>query len=113
MTDPADPGRRSRPLPQTDHSIAPRKPRTVGGLVYLGLLLATALGLGLVVLGHWRTGLTVMGVAMLCGGAARLVVPNAQAGMLGIRRRLVDVLTLTGLGLALTVLAAVIPARFG
>ncbi len=103
-----DPGR-VRPLPQPEHSLAPRKPRTVGGMVYLAVLTTTMVGLALVVLDRWRFGLTLMGVALLLGAAGRLVVPQSQAGMLGIRRKAVDVLTLTVLGGALVVLAAVIP----
>jgi hypothetical protein len=113
MTEPPGEQGRSRPLPQPDHSIAPRKPRTVGGVVYLGVLAATGAGLGVVVLGQWRAGLTVMGVALLCGAVARLVIPGSEAGMLHIRRRLVDVSTLLVLGVALIVLAAVIPQSFG
>ena len=37
------------------------------------------------------------------------MLPNANAGMLGIRRKLIDVLTLVALGAALVVLAAIIP----
>ena len=101
-----------RPLPQPEHSIAPRKPRTVGGVVYLGVLAVTGVGLAVIGLGQWRAGLTVMGVALLSAAAARLVIPGSEAGMLGIRRRLVDVATLVALGTTLVVLAAVIPARF-
>jgi hypothetical protein len=99
----------SRPYPQPEHSLAPRKPRTVGGVVYLGVLVATIVGVVVVALGEWRAGLTTIGVAVLVGGVARLLLPDASAGMLGIRRKLIDVLTLLALGGALVVLAAVIP----
>ena len=99
----------SRPYPQPEHSLAPRKPRTVGGLVYLGVLIATLVGVVVVALGEWRSGLTTIGVAVLVGGVGRLVLPNASAGMLGIRRKLIDVVTLLLLGGALVVLAAIIP----
>ena len=99
----------SRPYPQPEHSLAPRKPRTVGGVVYLGVLVATVVGVVVVALGEWRAGLTTIGVAVLVGGVARLALPDASAGMLGIRRKLIDVLTLVALGGALVVLAAVIP----
>ena len=98
-----------RPLPDPEHSIAPRKPRTTGGVVYLVVLAATALALGLVMLDRWRTGLLLFGAALLCGAAARVVVPDADAGMLGIRRKAVDVLTLVVLGSGLVVLAVAIP----
>ncbi len=88
----------SRPYPQPEHSLAPRKPRTLGGLVYLGVLVATLTGVVVVALGEWRSGLTTIGVAVLVGGFGRLVLPNANAGMLGIRRKLIDVVTLVVLG---------------
>jgi hypothetical protein len=99
----------SRPYPQPEHSLAPRKPRTVGGVVYLGVLIATLAGVVVVALGEWRSGLTTIGVAVLVGGVGRLVLRNSSAGMLGIRRKLIDVVTLLLLGGALVVLAAIIP----
>ena len=103
--------RDSRPFPDPEHSITPRKPRTVGGAVYLAVLAATGAGLGLVALDRWRLGLGVIGVALMCGAVARLVIPRHSAGMLGMRPRLVDVLILAGLGAGLVVLAAVIPEQ--
>jgi hypothetical protein len=99
-----------RPYPDPEHhSLAPRKPRTVGGAVYLVVLAATLVGLVIVVVDEWRTGLTVVGAANVAGGLARLVIPNDSAGMLGIRRKVIDVLTMVGVGAALIVLAVVIP----
>ena len=101
--------RDSRPYPDPEHSLAPRKPRTVGGVVFLAVLAATGAGLTLVAIDRWRLGLTVIGGALLCGALARLVIPKSNAGMLGMRPRLIDVLILTGLGAGLVVLSAVIP----
>ena len=98
-----------RPAPQPEHSIAPRKPRTLGGMVYLAVLGVTGLGIGLVLLDRWRTGLTLLGGALICGAVARCVIRDHDAGMLGIRRKSVDVATLIALGSGLVVLAAVIP----
>jgi hypothetical protein len=95
--------------PPPGGNITPRWPQTVGGLVYLAVLAATAVGVGLVVLGPWRLGLSVVGGALLLGAASRLVLPRAEAGMLGVRSRAIDVLTLTAVGAALIVLAVVIP----
>ncbi len=99
--------------PPPEHSLAVRKPRTVGGAIYLGVLAATLAGLVVVVLDRWQLGLTMMGVAMLVGAVSRLVLPDESAGMLGVRRKFVDVLTLLLLGGGLVVLAAVIPTRAG
>jgi hypothetical protein len=78
-------------------------------MVYIGVLALAVGGLVVVVLGHFRAGLTVMGGAMLLGAVARLAIPGDRAGMLGIRRKLVDVTTLVILGGGLLVLAVVIP----
>jgi hypothetical protein len=99
----------TRPFPDPEHSIAPRKPRTVGGAIYLAVLAGTLGGLGLVILGPWRTGLTVTGASVLVGALGRLVLPDSSAGMLGVRRKLVDVATMAVLGAALCTLAVVIP----
>jgi hypothetical protein len=99
----------SRPFPDPEHSITPRKPRTVGGVVYLGVLAGTLTGLALVILGPWRTGLGVIGGSMLVGAVGRLVIRDASAGMLGVRRKSVDVATMAVLGAGLCVLAVIIP----
>ena len=95
-------------MPDPEHSLAPRKPRTLGGMVYLAVLATTLLGVGVVTAGRARLGLQLCGAALLCGAAARLVLPNHEAGMLGIRRKFVDVATMLALGSGLVVIAAVI-----
>jgi len=99
----------SRPFPDPEHSIAPRKPRTVGGGVYLGVLAGTGVGLALVGFGSWRTGLAVIGGSVLLGALGRLVIPDRSSGMLGVRRNAVDVATMALLGAALCTLAVVVP----
>ena len=103
--------RDSRPFPDPEHSITPRNPRTIGGAVYLMVLTATGGGLVLVAFDRWRFGLGVIGVALLCGAAARLVIPRDNAGMLGMRPKLVDVFILAALGAGLVVRAGVIPEQ--
>jgi hypothetical protein len=58
-----------------------------------------------------RGGTLVIAGALLAGSLARLVLPEGKAGMLGSRRRLVDVAVLGGLGIGLLVagLIVVIP----
>ena len=99
----------SRPFPDPEHSITPRRPRTLGGGVYLAVLAGTLGGLALVVLGSWRTGLWVIGGSMIVGALGRLVIRDRSAGMLGVRRKFVDVATMALLGAALCALAVVIP----
>ena len=106
---PEENARDSRPYPDPEHSLAPRKPRTVGGIVYLVVLAATATGLALVAFDSWRLGLGVIGGSLVGGALARLVIPQTNAGMLGMRPKVVDVPVLVLLGTALVVLARVIP----
>ena len=58
-----------------------------------------------------RGGTLVMAGALLAGSLARLVLPEGKAGMLGSRRRLIDVAVLGALGVGLLVagLIVVIP----
>jgi hypothetical protein len=100
-----------RPFPDPEHRLTPRKPRTVGGFVYLVVLGTAGVGLALIAFGPFRTGLAVMGAGLVVGAIGRLVIPADRAGMLGIRRKLVDVTTLLLLGGGLFVLAVVIPDR--
>jgi hypothetical protein len=107
-----EPDPETAPAPEAEpppHSIAPRKPRTVGGVVFLLVLAATVTGVAVVALADWQTGLTVSGVALLAAAVARAVLPDTQAGMLGVRRKLVDVMTLLVMGGGLVALAALIP----
>ena len=99
------------PPPPPPHSLAPRRPRTLGGVVFLLVLAGTVAGVAVVVLSDWQAGLTLSGGSLLGAAFARLVLPNAQAGMLGVRRKLVDVATLLVLGTGLVTLAALIPPR--
>jgi hypothetical protein len=91
------------------HSLQPRKPRTRGGMVYLAVLLVAAGGIGLVLAGLWRPGTSVLGIAFLVATIGRIVLPDHDAGMLKLRRKAIDVPTLMAIGVALVVLAAVVP----
>ena len=93
------------------HSLQPRKPRTRGGAVYLTVLLLAGGGLALVVADLWRAGTTVLGVAFLVATTGRVLLPDEDAGMLKLRRKAIDVPTLLVIGVALVVLAAVVPEQ--
>jgi hypothetical protein len=90
-----------------------RRPQTLGGLVYLGVLGAAVVGLGIVLAGAWRTGLVWIGAGMLVAALARLVFTERGAGMLRVRRRWSDVLMLSVAGVGLVVLALVVPNQTG
>jgi hypothetical protein len=90
-----------------------RRPQTIGGLVYLVVVTLTLVGLAITAGGPWRTGVSWMGSALLLGALARLVLSERGAGMLRVRRKWSDVLMLSVGGVALLVLAAVVPDQVG
>jgi hypothetical protein len=75
-------------------------------LIVLG---GSAVGLLAVALDQFRVGCVVLGAATLFGGVARLVLPARRVGLLVVRSRPVDVVTLLVLGTAVVVLAVVVP----
>jgi hypothetical protein len=90
-----------------------RRPVLAGLLRQLPLLLvliAVAVGLGMVALEHWRLGLVVVGLALVAGGLLRLLLPLRRVGFLAVRSRPVDVVLLVGVGVTLTAFALAIPA---
>ena len=86
-----------------------RRPQTLGGVVYLAVVVATLVGLAVVLWGPWRRGVVVIGCALLVAAAVRLVLNEGQAGMLRVRSRWFDLAFLTGAGAALLFLAGNIP----
>jgi hypothetical protein len=90
-----------------------RRPQTIGGFVYLVVVTLTLVGLAITASGPWRTGVSWMGSALLLGALARLVLSERGAGMLRVRRKWSDVLMLSVGGVALLVLAAVVPDQVG
>ncbi|GAB3699879.1 DUF3017 domain-containing protein [Mariniluteicoccus flavus] len=68
-------------------------------------------GLLLVVLDHWRWGTAVIGASLCLGALERAFLPRRVAGLLQVRTRTVDVIVLTGMGLAIIVLSWWVPAR--
>jgi hypothetical protein len=55
-----------------------------------------------------RGGTFVIAGALLAGSAARLVLPESRAGLLGSRRRLVDVAVFGALGVGLLVAGLIV-----
>lgn len=88
-------------------------PRSRGSQLYLVQLLGVAVGLALIALGPWRTGVTVVGATFLAGAAARAVMPENHTGMLQVRGKVFDIGWTVLLGVSLIVLAAVIPDQAG
>jgi asparagine N-glycosylation enzyme membrane subunit Stt3 len=88
-----------------------RRPQMFGGAVYLVVVAMAVAGLAMTAAGAWRTGVSWMGAGLLVGSASRLVLPERRAGMLRVRRKFADVGMLTLAGIALLVLAVVVPDR--
>lgn len=84
-------------------------PETVGGVLYLLMLVGACVALLVVVLGEWRTGIRVFAGVLFAGAAFRLVLPRTKAGMLAVRSRPVDVLMHLAVGGVLLFLATSIP----
>jgi hypothetical protein len=78
-------------------------------LPLLAVLVVVGIGLLLVTFEHWRRGLVVMGLALVGAAVLRLVLPVRRVGFLAVRSRPIDVVLLSGAGLALTVIALAIP----
>jgi hypothetical protein len=81
------------------------RPQTLGGAAYLVVLAATLVGVGIAAAGRPRTGVAWMGVALLAASVARMLLPQSAAGMLGLRRKAVDVAWMAAIGVALVVVA--------
>jgi hypothetical protein len=84
-------------------------PRSRGSQLYLVLLLGVAVGMVLIAVDAWRAGVVCVGVTFVIGAVARSVVPPDHIGMLRVRGAAFDIAWMTLLGVALVLLAVVIP----
>ena len=75
----------------------------------LVVIVAVGIGLVLVAAGGWRSGLVVMGLALVLAGLLRLLLPLRRIGFLAVRSRPVDVALTMGTGLVVAVTALAIP----
>lgn len=79
----------------------------------LPLTLAVAVlaaGIAQIALGSWRLGSAVVGGSALLAMALRLVLSDERAGMLAVRGKAVDVVTMLALGIGVLVPAVLVPA---
>ena len=90
-----------------------RYPSTIGGAFYLLVLGVVAVALVVVALDEWRTGIRVMGGALVFAALVRLVLRGRDAGMLAVRHKVLDAVVLAVLGGALIFLATSIPDQPG
>jgi hypothetical protein len=90
-----------------------RYPSTIGGAFYLLVLGVVAVAMVIVVLDEWRTGIRLMGGALVLAAAVRLVLRARDAGMLAVRHKVLDAVVLVLLGGSLIFLAGSIPDQPG
>ena len=89
---------------------APRRGRAArffGELPLAVVIAGAGVGLVIIALHHFRWGNLAISAAVLAGAIFRLVLPTRRAGLLAVRSRFTDVVTMGALGGALMVLAAV------
>lgn len=87
--------------------MAPR--RLLNEVPVAAVLGVGAVGLVIVAQGFWRRGLLVIAASLLLAALLRLALPTRRAGLLAVRSKVVDVLTLGVFGSAMLLLAAVVP----
>ena len=90
-----------------------RYPSTIGGMFYLLVLVAVGAAITVASLHEWRTGIRVMGGALVLGAIVRLVRRSRDAGMLAVRHKVLDAAILLVLGGLLIFLAGSIPDQPG
>jgi hypothetical protein len=78
-------------------------------LPLLAVLVVVAIGLLVVTFGHWRSGIVLVGLALLGAAVLRALLPVRRVGFLAVRSRPLDVALLAGSGLALAVIVLTIP----
>jgi hypothetical protein len=106
MTGPA-----ARPAQSQRPPLYLRRPLLAGFLRQWPLLIVIVIvgvGLLLVAAERWRSGLVVMGLALILAGLLRLLLPVRRIGFLAVRSRPVDVALSLGAGLALALIALAI-----
>lgn len=73
------------------------------------VLLIVAVGLVVVSLSAWQTGVLIIGLALLLAAGLRLSLPARSVGLLVVRSRPFDAAVLLTLGFALVLLANTVP----
>ena len=76
----------------------------------LSVLGGGVVGLGAIAADHFRSGSLLLSFSVLFAALARAVLPARRVGLLVVRSRPFDVLVLLVMGVALLVLAIVVPA---
>ncbi len=99
--------------PPEDPDEPRRYPSTIGGAFYLLVLGVVGVAMVVVALDEWRSGIRLMGGALIFAAAVRLVLRRRDAGMLAVRHKVLDAAILIVLGGSLIFLAGSIPDQPG
>jgi hypothetical protein len=73
------------------------------------VLVVVAVGLAVTSRGYFRTGSVVVGAGVLLAATLRALLPERRAGLLVVRHRVLDVVLMTVIGVAVVVLAVIVP----
>ncbi|HVQ87831.1 MAG TPA: DUF3017 domain-containing protein [Actinomycetes bacterium] len=73
------------------------------------VLIGVAVGLLILAFADFKQGSLILGCSVIFAGALRTVLTQERAGLLAIRSRSIDLITVYSLGIALTTLALVVP----
>jgi len=74
------------------------------------VLVVLAVGLVTVASGHWRRGTGYVGLAVVLAMMLRLVLPTRTVGMLAVRGRIFDTVTMLLIGGAVVVFSILVPS---
>jgi predicted nucleic acid-binding Zn ribbon protein len=77
-------------------------------LIFSLVMAVVVLGMVRIAQYHWREGTVIIGGALLLAAGLRAVLPPERTGLLGIRRRALDVLTYGVFGLMMLIVALTI-----
>ena len=99
---------------RAERPAGPRAPRpwlalVVGQWPLAVTLLGVAAGVGWAGIGHWKRGSFLIGASFVVATLLRAFLPDRWVGLLGVRRRLVDVACLGLLGVGIWALTLVVP----
>lgn len=75
----------------------------------VAVMAVVLMGVAQMVFGLWRGGAIFVGGAAVLAALLRVVLPEHLAGLLAVRRRWIDVLALTLIGVAIIVMALQVP----
>lgn len=77
--------------------------------MYLLVLCGVAAGVAVIAADHFKRGGAMIAASVLVAALARLVLPEDRVGLLAVRSRLIDVVTLTTLAVTLGMAAVLLP----